>query len=187
MYNFFAHSAEVKFFLFISINTFEHFTINRIFFIHIIRKPAISTSNVKIFFTFYFKYTGNLTMKRSLTLVINMRVAKYRVWSMPGICDCNLRRIWKISGCTGCEQVMFPFSIKMCSGFSDIWWVYTWKMCCVITGNIGIIFGQISTDCFTVYTFKVVVSFSIRSYDQIKISTVHSKWTKSFSYFSIRT
>ena len=170
MYNFFAHSAEVKFFLFISINTFEHFTINRIFFIHIIRKPAISTSNVKIFFTFYFKYTGNLTMKRSLTLVINMWVAKYRV-----------------SGCTGCEQVMFPFSIKMCSGFSDIWWVYTWKMCCVITGNIGIIFGQISTDCFTVYTFKVVVSFSIRSYDQIKISTVHSKWTKSFSYFSIRT
>ena len=112
-------------------------------------------------------------MEGSMARIVYMGIALNRVWAMPGICNGCLRRVRKIAGGSGGQEVVFAFSLKMSGSFPYKGRLGVGEMCAVVARHIGVIRRQICTDRLTVNPLEVIVGLSVLGYCQVKIAGAH--------------
>ena len=156
-----------------------------IFFIHMLRQPAVRTGDIKLLFSRHLEYGRNLGMKGCIAFIRRMGISQYRKRSVPAVPCRHFRRIWQIACSPGGNQVMSVFSHKMGRCFPYIRRIGMRKMCAVVSCDIRIISSQIRTDCFRMHPFKIIVGFTVRRHCQIKIPGAHIQWFQAFTHFCI--
>ena len=114
-----------------------------------------------------------------------MGIAQNGERSVPGIGHSHFRRIGQITGGTGSQQIVLVLTQEMGSRFPYIGRVFAGEMGAVVTGDIGVIIGQISTDGLGMNPLKIIIGFTIRGHGQVKITAIHVQRAQSFSYFGV--